>query len=171
MFFIKDDNFLSDLSKRYIHQSFLNVGFPYYYGGELIIDSEEHIPFLAHVIKKRDDDLINSDCYQDCVNMIVEFTEKHKIKYKEILRMAVNFTYPNGFEKCPIHQDHPFPHKQLLIYLNDPQDKNARTVILGNNKKYEIQPQQYRAICFENKPHFHYFPKVGERIVLVTTFK
>ena len=122
MFFIKDDNFLSDLSKRYIRQCFLNVGFPYYYGDELIINSGEHIPFLAHVIKKRDDDLINSDCYQDCVNMVTEFTVKPKIEYTEILRMAVNFTYPNGFEKCPVHQDHPFPHKQLIIYLNNPKE-------------------------------------------------
>ena len=59
MFFIKDDNFLSDLSRRYINQCFLNVGFPYYYGDELIINSGENIPFLAHVIKRRNDDLIN----------------------------------------------------------------------------------------------------------------
>ena len=38
MFFIKDDDFLSDLSKNYIKQSFLNVGFPYYYGDDLIIN-------------------------------------------------------------------------------------------------------------------------------------
>lgn len=171
MFFIKDDNFLSDLSKRYIRQCFLNVGFPYYYGDELIINSGEHIPFLAHVIKKRDDDLINSDCYQDCVNMVTEFTVKHKIECTEILRMAVNFTYPNGFEKCPVHQDHPFPHKQLIIYLNNPKDKSAKTVILDKKERYEIEPAQFRGICFENKPHFQYFPKEGERIILITTFR
>jgi hypothetical protein len=77
MFFIKDDDFLSDLSKNYIKQSFLNVGFPYYYGDDLIINSKDKYPFLAHVIKKRDDGLINSDCYQDCVNMVSEFTSKH----------------------------------------------------------------------------------------------
>lgn len=171
MFFIKDDDFLSDLSKKYIKQSFLNIGFPYYFGDEIIVNSKDKYPFLAHVIKRRDDFVINSDCYQDCVNMVAEFTAKHKIKYKEILRMCVNFTYNNGFEQTPVHQDHNFPHKQLIIYLNDPIDKTAKTVILDKKERYEIEPAQFRGICFENKPHFHYFPTKGERIVLVATFR
>ena len=99
--------------------------------------------------------------------------KKNLQQLKEILRIAVNLTYNNG-EKCsPIHQDHHFPHNQLLVYLNTPIDKNAKTVIYDNNEKTilkKITPEKFKGVCFENKPHSLIHPTKGDRLVLVYTF-
>ena len=87
----------------------------------------------------------------------------------------VNLTYNNGIkDRSPIHVDHSFPHRQLIVYLNDPQDKEAKTFILDKKKKKvlkEITPKQYRGIFFPSLPHYHIMPKFGERMVFVITFK
>ena len=52
----------------------------------------------------------------------------------KIYRAAINLTVNNSVKKCPIHYDHNYEHKQILIYLND-SDKNAKTVILNKKNK------------------------------------
>ena len=63
--------------------------------------------------------------------MLNAFTNKNKIKYKEIFRISVNMTMNIGVERSSTHKDHEFPHKQLLIYLND--FEGGETVILNDN--------------------------------------
>jgi len=81
------------------------------------------------------------------------------------------------------HIDYAGYHKQLLIYLNDPIDKESHTVILdedaplgipddGNQKQLKrVIPEKYKGVCFENLPHYQVYPKFGERIVSVFTFR
>jgi hypothetical protein len=86
--------------------------------------------------------------------------------------MCINLTFNNGTKKCPIHQDHEYPHKQLIIYLNDA-DIDSKTIILDKKNKVlkKITPEKYKGVCFENLHHYMIYPKKGERVVLVTTFK
>ena len=48
--------------------------------------------------------------------------------------MCFNLTYANGMEKSGVHVDHKYPHKQIILYLNDC-DKDAKTVIVDDKGK------------------------------------
>jgi len=173
MFFKQSDNFLTKECKDYINNIILSPNFPYYL--------EQYEPsvkekFLNHVIVSRVEErnnrpYQNSFIYPEAIKIIECFFNKLNIKYSEIFRMCINLTYNNG-SKGPVHQDHDFPHRQLLIYLNNA-DPKSKTVILNKSNKIvkEITPKKFRGICFENTPHYQYYPKKGERIVLITTFK
>jgi hypothetical protein len=61
----------------------------------------------------------------------------------------------------------------MLIYLNQPEDKESKTVILdkmGKKILKEIKPEAYKVICFEDALHYMYFPKKGIRMIAITTF-
>ena len=79
--------------------------------------------------------------------------------------MNANAVYPT--EKnlpSPVHVDHEFPHKNLLIYLTDPQ--GGTTIVEGK----EYLAKEYDVILFDGKPHCARPPSKDIRIVLVFTF-
>ncbi len=101
--------------------------------------------------------------------------QKNFIKLHIIYRSVFNLTFNNGIDVCGTHKDHynNLKHKQLLIYLNDPEDKNTPTVILNKKRNTIIKktyPEQFKGILFNDEPHYMIFPKVGLRCVLITTF-
>ena len=176
MFFVEDNNFLNLEQKDFIEKTVLSPFFPFYY--QTNSTSYDKNSTLSHIIKvrpeiRKEGENFNSSFGNKFEDILISFCKKNNIKFTESLRIAVNFTYNNGAEFCPTHLDHEFPHKQLLIYLNDPLDKKTKTVILDDDEKTilkEVYPEKYKGICFENKPHYHHYPKIGERIVAVYTF-
>ena len=175
MYFKESNNFLTKENISFIKETILNDNFPYYRASDCTVGDK--ISFLYHCLLKRPEERqnkedINSNYYLSCLELVESFFKKTKIKHKEILRMAVNFTFNNGVEKCPTHQDHKYPHKQLIIYLNDA-DPLSKTVMLDKKNKpwKEITPEKYKGICFDNLNHYHFYPKSGERIILITTFR
>ena len=179
LFFIEDNNFLSFEQKEFINGTVLSPNsFPFYHQRGAST-SEDDNSILSHIVKIRPEireegEIFNSYTGHVFEDILRTFCKKNNIAIKESLRIAVNFTYNNGAISCPIHLDHEFPHKQLLIYLNEPLDKQAKTVILDKDEKTilkEITPEQYKGVCFNDKPHYHYYPKIGERIVAVFTFR
>jgi hypothetical protein len=174
-FFIKDDSFLTEENKNFIDNIVLGDNFPYYICNHSIEGDNKY--FLYHVILRRKEDrkeneMFNSSFYPEFLSIIDSFFKKHKIKVKEVLRMTVNYSFNNTYRKVASHVDHDFEHKQLLICLNDPADKNSKTVILNNKNKIfkSISPKQYQGICFDGAPHYNFLPKFGNRIMLVSTF-
>ena len=115
---------------------------------------------------------INSSWSDFFIGIFQDFCEKEKIKKTELYRISVNLTYDNGYKQCKQHQDHPYDHRQLLIYLNDA-DPQSTTVILNDKNKIikKVIPQENTAVFFDNKPHYHVYPKKGYRMVVVYTFK
>ena len=133
--------------------------------------------YFEHCIIERKEKINDKDRYKSihCQNFLRVFSHvfsKFKIKEAEIYRAAINLTVNNSAKKCPIHYDHNYEHKQILIYLND-SDKNSKPVILNkkNKKLKEITPKKNKGILFDYLPHYHYFPKTGYRLVMVITFK
>ena len=176
MYFKESNNFLTKENEDFINNIILSNYFPFYRNFTKTLPTD-YTTFLSHSLLVRPEDRldknhISSNYYYECLKIIMSFLNKFKIKHKEILRMSINYTYNNGEEKCLIHQDHPYPHKQILIYLNNA-DPCSKTIILNKNNEIlkEIIPQKNKGVCFDNKPHYHFYPKKGERIVLVTTFK
>ena len=78
--------------------------------------------------------------------------------------------FNNGYQTCNQHEDHPFPHQQLLVYLNECSD-DLYTVIKKGDEEIKIKPEKYKGVCFEKTMHYHYYPKKGRRVVLVMTYK
>ena len=184
--FKQSKNFLSKKSKKFINEVVLAPGiFPFYQAYAHPYKTKENTfkKFFGHIILARPDDtnynkspVWNSKYHIQFIDIINEFCEQQKIKIEKFYRMNVNFCYNNGHETTDIHVDHDFPHHQIIIYLNDAEDKDAETVILNKKNKVikRIKPIQYQGIFFDSQPHYtHYmkFPKFGQRVVLVATFK
>ena len=174
---IEDNNFLSKKSKNFINEVVLGNNFPFYLQKECT-DNDEN-KFLSHIVLTRLEDRKNNEEFNSYLHtyftdILNEFTKKHNIKYKEILRIAVNLSFKIKNEIAPIHIDHNFEHNQLLVYLNDLEDKESYTLLYNESKTKivkKIIPKQYKGVFFNKIPHTAVFPKIGERIVLVFTFR
>jgi len=177
MFFIEDENFILDKDKEFIEKEiFENQNFPFYF--QPYQTTFDNKPVFVHQIlkrpeKRKPDEIFNSPYSEPFISILNSFCSKNNIKYNEILRCAINISFWNETQKCDVHWDHKYPHCQLLICLNDT-DPNSETVILDDDKKTEllkIKPKKYKGIYFENKPHYHYYPRSGYRSMLVYTFR
>lgn len=175
MFYKESKNFLTKENIDYIENVILSEYFPFYLSKGST--TEDNYKIMLHTLlfrpeEKEEKDRINSPHYKDMLNLVNSFFNKFNIKPKRILRMCVNFSFNNGAKKCPIHQDHIYSHKQLIIYLNDA-DPCSKTVILNKKNKIikEVAPEKYKGICFENLPHYMIYPKKCERVILITTFE
>tara|TARA_B100001063_G_C16685834_1_gene514285 strand:- start:621 stop:1148 length:528 start_codon:yes stop_codon:yes gene_type:complete len=172
---IEDKNFLKKESVKFIETIILGNNFPFFLNKNAVV--KDNNSFMSHVVLKRIEERknkneINSPYYYNFIKILNEFTKKNNINYKEVFRIAVNFSYNNNSKCSPIHVDHEFPHKQLLVYLNTVKD--AFTIIYNKSKTKvlkKITPEKYKGVCFDSFPHVGFFPKEGERIVIVYTFK
>tara|TARA_R100001015_G_C4618254_1_gene174718 strand:- start:54 stop:590 length:537 start_codon:yes stop_codon:yes gene_type:complete len=173
--FIEDKNFLSKKSINFIETVVLGNNFPFFLNTNAV--SGDNNNFMSHIVLKRIEERknkneINSSFYINFIDILNEFTKKNNITYKEVFRISVNFSYNNNSKCSPIHVDHEFSHRQLLVYLNTVED--AFTVIYNKSKNKilkKINPEKYKGVCFNSFPHVGFFPKKGERIVIVYTFK
>jgi hypothetical protein len=172
---IEDKNFLKIEHIKFIENTILKSNFPFYYQNYSIPNDKNEI--LTHVVikgpeyRKQNETFSDSNYLNIFIDILNTFCKKNNILVNEIYRIGVNLTFNNGVKKCQTHIDHDFPHKQLLIYLNDIKDKNSYTVLINKKKIKKIKPVKYKGICFDNVPHYHYYPKKGARIVAVFTFK
>ena len=173
---IIDKDFLSSSQKNFINNVVLNNKFPFYYNS-FTVRKGDGLSMGSHVLIKRPEDrkpgeqFFNSDYTQTFMEMFSNFMIKHGLPYTTVLRASLNLTYYNGKIKSETHLDHTYDHKQLLIYLNDPIDKKASTVIIDNKKEIKIKPEQFKGVCWDFKKHYHYFPKKGSRVVVVFTYR
>ena len=171
-YFKEDNNFLKTSQKHFIENTLISDKLPLYFNKESTV-GDSNI-FFCHIVKQRPEygGEWNSNIKDYFIDILNTFCNKNNIKYKEILRCAVNMTIKTNDKKCPVHKDHQFNHKQLLIYLNNPEDKKSHTVLLKDNKIYKkVKPEQFKGVCFDNIEHYHYYPQKGYRFVLVYTFR
>jgi hypothetical protein len=100
------------------------------------------------------------------VHVAEQVLDYNRIQFETFFRMAVNFTY-NTKVGSPKHEDHPFPHKNLLIYLSSFTD--GSTVVCDSEKIYKSEPKEDLPIVFSGL-HYNEPPSSGNRIVLIATF-
>ena len=143
----------------------------FYWGFNVITDDKNHdnFPFYSHGLITRP----TSEClypkavspYSEVAHQVVsQVFDANNIDVSVIYRMNINSVTPTKSNKySPIHVDHPFPHKNLLIYLTDP--AGGETVCGENN----YTGKEDDVIIFEGE-HYYRPPKEGRRIVLITTF-
>lgn len=172
---IEDDNFLTVRSKNYIDK-IMSTGsdFPYFYSADSV-NAGDGCDYMVHVFLSRSNSLYdkekwNSSFCTELRKLALDFIRKHNIKLKKFLRGAVNYTYFNGKKLSGKHRDHNFPHHQLLIYLNNPEDTKSATVIIDeNDKEVRVYPQKFKAVFFDDRDHWIELPQTGHRVVAVFT--
>ena len=177
---IEDSNFLGEEHKKYIKDVILSEDFSWYHQNDTVDPNDFNVvtnkkTYFCHTVLRRLEDRKIGETYNSphapfCIDVLNKFCSKNNIKYKEILRIAFNLTYNCGYEKCDVHEDHEYDHCQLLVYLNN-FNKDLKTVVQNDKEEIKIKPDLYKGIFFDNKPHYHYFPKQGVRVVMITTFR
>ena len=143
MFFIEDNDFLTDEHKEVIELTQRSEGISYFYqrSFEPLFYKDLTHTLLCHILFYRPEQkdamgvrsYYNSDYAKVFEDMLFTFCNRNQITCTEVIRGAINLTYNNGQEKCFPHVDYHEYHKQLIIYLNDPQDKEAHTVIMDKD--------------------------------------
>ena len=73
--------------------------------------------------------------------------DKNKINYDEVLRVCKLYISQYQRLESPVHVDHEFEHEQLIVYLNQPMDRQSFTVVLDENES-KIIPRKYRYRIF-----------------------
>jgi hypothetical protein len=102
--------------------------------------------------------------------ILKEILNYNDIEINYFIRININDTFNSGGGlACDPHVDHDFPHKNLLIYLNN---SSGPTVVIDprTNQEEYFHPQEDVIITFEGK-HCHYQPDIGKRrTVLIATY-
>jgi hypothetical protein len=163
-------NILNKEQKTFLNDIFKYEQTPFYLATYAVKENDQGYHFVHHAIHRNNLNVDNSDLAQPLRKLLFELSPKLKINFTKIYRCALNITFYNGFvDRCLTHQDHPFNHKQILIYLND---SDGETVILDKKNKKEVKkinPETYKILVMDNRNHYQFFPTKGIRKVLVYT--
>tara|TARA_R100000008_G_scaffold71233_1_gene48995 strand:+ start:4135 stop:4716 length:582 start_codon:yes stop_codon:yes gene_type:complete len=149
------------------------------YVDDTVVGQHEDFGFYSHGFLMRpvkNTDVTN--CYptvsspfiKEAHDLVTEILDYNKVKYNLIFRMAANCIHTTQHRRySPLHEDHPWNHTNLLIYLTD--TYNGDTVVENKEKD---QFEQYfgredEAILFRGV-HCHRPPAFNRRIVFIATF-
>ena len=175
MYFVEDNNFLNVSQKKFLERILIDDFLDFRLASSAVKPKDGGFHFIHHALISDDrpyqlkQNQKQSKYFESFKNILKSFCDKNYIQLNNVIRTAVNITFNTNIEKCPIHVDHDFSHKQVILYLNDaPGD----TIICDNNHEPKIisKPEKFKAICFGSQPHYHYFPHHGIRGVVVYTF-
>lgn len=173
-------------TKEYLlmKQEIFTSNFSWYWNSETVPKNPKDnnldfvsVPFFSHgiLIRPKDDSEYSifpktNSHYSDIFNVILDqIFEFNSINFDCVLRINVNLTIPlTGIKKTLPHVDHNFPHKNLLIYLND---SDGDTVLCDDQDVVvdSSSPEEDKIVLFEGK-HYHHLPSKDRRIVVVCTF-
>ena len=183
MFYREDKNFINEVQRRYIEDVILNNtgsdgglgtgSFPWYLSPHAVYGDDS--PFLYHAIirrpeaRKDGDELFNSATGPFFISLLDQFTERNKIEYEVIYRCSINLTFPLSLQPTS-HDDHDFPYRHFLIYLNDSDGDTCIYNKKGTEIEKRITPEKYKGVCFEKRFHHAELPTKGPRFAVVYTY-
>lgn len=175
--FIVDQDFLSTEQKAHIDNVILQTNFPYYLQEEAAPGDGN--PGMCHIGLARPELRpegsgqfdYNSDFGPFAYQMLYAFAKNNDIKIEEMYRAAVNISFNTSSGRSGTHVDHEFDHSMLVIYLNDPDDKDSDTVIFYNDTEHRVKPEKFKGVCFDTVPHYATFPRFGVRVTAAISFK
>lgn len=160
---LKTDEYLS------LKNIILSNHFQWSWGESTNISKECDFPFLSHCVVRRPMETGYLYPVPECqmapkFNYVLgQIVDANKLDVKSVLRINCNLTFPCGEDKkTPKHVDHCFPHKNLLIYLND----TDGDTVCG---EFSFTPKEDSIILFEGE-HYHFLPTKNKRVVIVVTY-
>jgi hypothetical protein len=150
----------------------LSTNFPLYY--QEAVGKYKTFSHSFLIRNKNNDDnegSVNSTYWKAIHNLFKEVCEKHNIEFKVIYRAALNVTTFNTDKIAHFHTDHPFNHKNFLMYLNDFSDGSTYVQNEDTKEIKEIKAEKFKVAIFGGQLHAQGFCGNGERrAVLVFTF-
>lgn len=174
---IIDHNFLTEEHKVFIDNYILDTNFPWYFLNGAVAEDDKNW-FFFHTILTRPEghsiyeNRVNADHSDMFVDMLETFCENNNLECNKIFRISVNLVFPNGNLESLIHVDHNFPHKQLILYLND--SPTSMTNVYNENQTeiiHKITAEKFKGASFNALPHSVTLPTEGRRVVIVYTFE
>lgn len=154
--------------------------FPWFYhekSTDLGCDDDDfvNLPFYSHGFLTRPESTeskfstVNSQ-YVDVVSKIfLEIFKYNNLKINYFIRLNANCVHPQETVLNTVpHTDHPFEHKNCLIYLTN----SGGPTVIGNSKDNTqmYEGKEDDVITFGGDIHFHKTPEKHRRLVLVATF-
>ena len=136
-------------------------------------EGHEDFPFLSHRALTRPDgqppclySQVTSQYVDYMQQVFLEIAKSNDINPQVIYRINVNATYPTKNNlPSPLHIDHYFPHKNMIIYLTD--THGGCTIVDGK----EYNSKEDDVIIFNGDlMHCAKPPSKDIRVVMVVTF-
>ena len=119
--------------------------------------------FLGRPIPSRKYSITNSSYIGYVTEVLDEIFEYNKIEVNCIYRINANMVFPvKGKQSTVPHTDHPFPHKNLIIYLTDA----GGETVCGLRKH---KPKEDDIITFKGQ-HYNNAPLTSRRVILLCTY-
>ena len=160
------DNVIDKSETKFLSDTFLSNTTPYYLNKG---QTDEDIRFhFTHVLQDRNTQQVMSNYYYDIVKIINNICKKTKTKLNKTLRACVNLTFPYMPSQGAIHLDHPFNHKQFIIYLTN----GGATLFFNKKDKLikKVNSKKFRVLLFDKQRHAVLHSKKGVRVIIVVTF-
>mgnify|MGYP001242076376 FL=1 len=136
----------------------------------------DNYSYLSHkFLQKPEDSRLystpNSEYVEYIHQIFKEIADFNDLNPQVIFRMNANAVYPTEKKlPSPLHVDHNFPHKNMLIYLTDPQGGSTIVEDEDTNLK-EYLAKEDDVLMFDGQSaHCAIPPSKDVRIVLVITF-
>ena len=153
---------------RELKEFILSRDFPWFYFRNTTTVKEDHIPFYSHTLLERPEiskiySKPNSPYLERVAGVVDTLLGMNDIEYNYLVRLSVNSTSSlKGVKKTLGHEDHTFPHKNILVYLTN---SGGKTIV----EREEFDPREDDIIIFSGM-HHHLTPEKGRRVVIVGTF-
>lgn len=157
-----------------IKNSVLSADFPWYFM-ETTVESESNeyaaSPYFSHAVIKPPYNpnlfpTISSPYSDICNSFICDVCKSNNLQINSIIRINFNLTLPLSTKPSQPHYDHDFPHKNLLVYLNN---SDGDTTVIVDDGELKFSPKEDSVILFEGL-HYQYFPSENRRVIMITTF-
>jgi hypothetical protein len=160
------EDILEQDHKDIINNNILSNKIPYYLNQTQTLE-DDRINF-THLLQHRETGEITSTLYYNVMKIINSLCKKTNTKIKHSLRACINLTFPYNPSEGIIHLDHPFDHKQFIIYLTD----GGATHFFNKEKKLfkKVKSKKFKVVLFDKQYHAVVHPEKGVRIIIVVTF-
>lgn len=136
----------------------------------------ENFPGLSHTFYKRTDTPETGEVWSQhtpaAERIFRRICADNNIALRTIYRMAVNLTFADPSLHGDPHTDHSsFPHKVMLIYLNEFDAGDTWLFDAAGNVEARVKPAIDKFVVFDGGMHANGFCKPQQkRIVFVVTF-
>ena len=136
----------------------------------------DNYSYLSHMFLRRPVDAClyskeNSQYVEYIHQIFREIADFNKLDPQVIYRINANAVYPTEKKlPSPLHVDHNFPHKNMLVYLTDPQGGSTIVEDEDTNRKEYLAKEDDVLLFDGQSAHCARPPSKDVRIVLVFTF-
>lgn len=159
----------------------LSADFPWYWNPKSTPDDVDtgqyqDTPFYSHVFlarprwKSMADRLYpqQQSAMLDLVYPVLdEIVQFNSLKIQSFMRINANCVHPQSDSRITIpHYDHPFDHKNMIIYFND---AGGETICFNGDDKVYFNPEENDIVTFGGL-HCMNPPKCKRRVILVATY-